>query len=390
MLRLLLSLALPLGQVDEPPPAPAEPPAAAAPAQDRWLLMRSLQGTYPGWLLDDNRLSISGWTELSFTASSDRDSNLPMGFNYRANDFLLQQNWLRVERSVVTSGTSEPSFGFRSDTILPGSDYRFTIARGLFSSQDDRYGFDPVQFYAEAYFPTVGQGLDIKVGRFFAQFGVETIDAPSNALASHGYTMIYNPFTHTGVVATLKLNDAWSVQSGVVLGSDVFIDAAAEPTYIGGVKWAVPDGRDSVQFGAILGSGRFNQAENFHDPEIFDLVWTHRFNPRLSYNFEALYGFTTNVPDVGFANWLGIINYLSYDFTPRLTGNVRLEFFDDPQGQRTGFEGLYTALTAGLTFRPLRDVIIRPEVRYDYNSDSRPFEDKHGLFTAAVEVIFRW
>src|SRR5437588_873634 len=86
-------------------------------------------------------------------ASSDRDSNLPLGFNHRANDFLVQQNWLRIERPVVTSGTTEPTFGFRTDTILPGADYRFTLARGLFSGQlsadngqPNLYGIDPIQF----------------------------------------------------------------------------------------------------------------------------------------------------------------------------------------------------------------------------------------------------
>lgn len=397
---IIMSLALALGQPTlGPPETPIETPAAAATPTppDRWMLMKSLQGTFPGWLLDSQRLQISGWSHASFTASSAAHEQLPMGFNYRANDFLLQQNWLRIERPVITSGTSEPTFGFRSDTILPGTDYRFTLARGLFdrqltanNGQPNLYGIDPIQFYAEAYFPTIGRGLDIKIGRFFCQYGVESNDAPSNALLSHAYTFIYNPFTHTGIMGTLKLTEAWSVQAGLVLGSDIFIDPADTPTYMGSVKWAPPNGRDSVLFSVILGSGRFDTKHNFHNPEVFDLVYSHKINSRLSYTFEGLYGFTTNVPDVGFANWFGVINYFTCDFTPRLSGTTRLEFFDDLQGNRTGFKGLYTVLTAGLSFRPRRDVIIRPEVRYDYNTDSRPFENRHGLLTAATDIILRW
>jgi Putative beta-barrel porin-2, OmpL-like. bbp2 len=390
---LLLSGVLALGQAT-PPAEPSAPPPA--PPADRWLLMRCLQGTYPGWLLDGDKVRVYGWTDLSFTASSDRFDQLPMGFNYRANEFLLQQNWLRVERPVDQAATA-PTFGFRSDTILPGSDYRFTVARGLFSGQltanqgePNTYGIDPIQFYAEAYFPHVGRGLDVKLGRFFAQYGIEANDAPSNALASRSYTFIYDPFTHTGLLTTLKLTDAWSVQNGLATGSDAFIDPVATPTYLGSVKWAPPGGRDSVLFSVILGTGRFNQGRSFHNPEIFDLVYVHKVNPRLTYSFEGLYGCTTDVPGIGFANWLGILNYLTYDFTPRLSGTTRLEFFDDAQGQRTGFEGLYAALTAGVTFKPARSVLVRPEVRYDYNADSRPFEGKHGLFTAAMDVVFRW
>jgi hypothetical protein len=392
MHSLLLTTALTVGQTDTGP-APPPPP----PAPDRWLFMKSLQGTWPGWLLDGNRMSISGWTDASFTASSDRSSNLPLGFNYRANDFLLQQNWVRIDRPVVTSGTSDPTFGFRFDTILPGSDYRFTLARGIWDAQltaadglPARYGIDPIQFYAAAYFPTIGRGLDLKLGHFFAQIGAESNAAVDNPLWSHSYTFIYDPFTHTGALATWKVTDAWIVQSGMVTGSDIFIDSADTPTYIGSVKWAPPNGRDTLLFSVILGSGRFSQRRAFHNPEIFDLVYTHQINSRLSYAFEGLYGYTTNVPDIGFANWFGAVSYLTYTLTPRLNATGRLEFFDDCQGQRTGFSGLYNSFTLGLNFRPRADIILRPEVRYDYNGNSRPFEDRHGLFTAGFDVILRW
>jgi hypothetical protein len=359
--------------------------------------MKALQGTWYGALLDGNRMQLYGWTQTSYTASSDRLSNLPMGFNYRANEFLLQQNWLRFERTVVTAGTTEPTFGFRSDWILPGSDYRFTVARGLFDDQltahhgrPSTYGFDPLQFYGEAYFPTVGHGLDVKAGRFLAIYGAEAVATVDNALWSHAYTFIYSPFTHTGMLGTLKLTPVWTVQAGLTTGSDIFIDPAANPTFTGSVKWTRPDNRDSAMFSVILGEGRFDRERNFHNPEILDLVYSHLFNPRLTYNLETLYGFTTNVPDTGFANWLGVVNYLGYVCTPRLTANARLEFFDDFQGQRTGFEGLYTALTLGVNFRPHRAVILRPEIRYDRNWDARPFEGKHDLFTAGTDLILRW
>jgi Putative beta-barrel porin-2, OmpL-like. bbp2 len=372
-------------------------PPPPAPAPDRWLLMKELQGTWYADLLDTERLQISGWTEASFTASSAQHNNLPMGFNYRANELLLQQNWLRFERAVVTSGTTEPTFGFRSDTILPGSDYRFTLARGVFDEQliarhglPNIYGIDPIQFYGEAYVPAIARGLDVKVGRFFALYGVETNDAVSNALASHAYTFIYDPFTHTGLLTTTKLTNAWTIQAGVVLGSDVFIDPADTPTFVGTLKWTRSDQRDSVLLSLIAGSGRFNQSRSFHNPEVLDLVYTHQINTRLTYNLEGLLGYTTHVPDVGTAHWFGVLNYLTVTLTPRLSSTMRLEFFDDEQGQRTGFPGLYTAVTAGVSFRPRKAIIFRPEIRCDYNDDSRPFEGKHGLFTATMDTILRW
>jgi hypothetical protein len=49
---------------------------------------------------------------------------------------------------------------------------------------------------------------------------------------------------------------------------------------------------------------------------------------------------------------------------------------------------LPTAVTAGLSYKPKSSIIFRPEIRYDYNGESRPFEGRHGLFTA--DLIVRW
>ncbi len=381
--------------------APAAPAAAAPqtslPTPDRWLLMKFLQGTFPGEVLLSSRMQILGWTDVGFTGSTDGSSNLPLGFNYLANRPVLQQNWLRIERTVVTSGTTQPTFGFRLDTILPGTDYRFTVARGLFSDQltanhggPFTYGIDPVQFYAEAYFPTVFRGLDLKLGRFYAQYGVQSIEAPNNALFSHTYTFLDNPFTQTGLLATMTLTDAWTVQAGVVNGQDVFNSPGMEPEFIGSVKWTSPDQRDSATLSTILCSGRFRQRYNLNNANIFDLVYTHKVDSRLTYTAEGLTGFETNVPDVGTARWFGVVNYLTYVFTPRLSGTARLEFWDDAQGLRTGARGLYAVPTLGAQFKIRSDVIVRPEVRYDYNNQSPAFEGHHGLFTAGADLILRW
>jgi hypothetical protein len=414
---LLLTAALWAGQASAPSPAgpavelalavpgPEEPvlerpstatPAAPTSTPDRWLLMKALQGTWPGYLLDGSRTHVSGWVDLGATFGTASSNNLPLTFNYRDNSFSLQQNWVRIERTVLASGTTEPTFGFRSDWILPGTDYRFTVAQGLLSDQltakngtPRTYGIDPVQFYAEAYFPTVGRGLDVKVGRFEAPFGVESITAPDNALFSHSYTFQYNPFTQTGALANLQLNREWSVQAGLVLGSDVFFDGG-DLTFVGQVDWAPPGGRDSAILSVILGSGRFNQARQLNNVNLVDLVVTHRFSRVLTGTLETLAGWETNVPTIGTANWLGIVNYLTCDFTSRLSGTTRLEFWDDPQGQRTGFRGLYWALTAGVNFHPRKDLVFRPELRYDCNEQTRPFQGQHSLFTAAMDVVLRW
>src|SRR5947209_2596165 len=186
-------------------PAPAAAPAAAAAAAppDRWFLMKALQGSWAGVFLDDSRTSISGWTEASYTASTNSVTNQPEVWNDRANRFLVNQHWIRIDRAVVTSGTTEPTWGYRIDTLI-GSDYRFTLMRGLLNSQlenangtQNLYGVDLIQFYANAYVPTLFEGTDVRAGRLFTPFGYESLEGPSTPFVSRSYAFNWcPPFSH--------------------------------------------------------------------------------------------------------------------------------------------------------------------------------------------------
>jgi len=374
---------------DIPPASSVEDTIGCVEPYQKGLLQSAFEQSRLGGLLGQRRIQISGWTEASYTASSISSNQLPLGFNYLANDFLIQQNWLRAERPIDTESESR-SWGFLADTILPGTDYRFTRARGIGDSQTGVYGIDPVQFYAQIYFPNVGRGLDLKVGRFFGQYGVESIAAPDTPFLSRAYNFIYNPFTHTGLLATLQVSEGWRVQNGIVTGSDVFFDSAAEPTYVGSVRCETADQRSSLLLAVILGSGEFNQAENFSNPRIFDLVLTRNLSDRLTYKLDSLYGYQESIPGIGAGHWFAIVNYLTFDCSRRAQGNFRLEFFDDSDGNRTGFKGLYTAVTTGLTWRFSQCLIVRPEIRYDNNDSNDAFEGRSDLFTGSLDAILRW
>src|SRR5262249_35279613 len=118
---LVLAAAMTLGQTTGGSETAApQAPVSPVPAGDRWFFMKLLQGTWEGSLLHGHPMQISARTDVSSTIGTDRRTNLPLGFNYIPYELDVQQNWLRIERTVVTSGTTEPTFGFRWDTILPG------------------------------------------------------------------------------------------------------------------------------------------------------------------------------------------------------------------------------------------------------------------------------
>ncbi len=274
-------------------------------------LMRYLQGTYYGNLLDSSGVTVTGWASNTFTAATQTRGNLLTGFTFRPNQYLLQQNWLRIDRPV-NGDTAEPTVGFRVDSILPGTDYRFTLAKGLFDSQltanggqPNLYGFDIPQFYADVRIPPVFDGLSVRAGRFFAPYGIDSIATVENVVGSRSYTDFYDPFTYTGVLTNLELNKAWKVQNGVVLGPDIFISPAARASYVGTAQWT-PDKRGWVRFSVLLTPGRYNVAEHVNMESYVDLVWSYRLDPSRSCGGEALFGWQSGVPGIGEATWYGL------------------------------------------------------------------------------------
>lgn len=414
---------LPQSPATVSPTAPATFTQGEPTPPERWWIMRELQGTWLGAFLDENRLSLSGWTEASYTGSTSRGSNLPVTFNDRANTFLLQQQWFRLDRPLVTTGTTEPSFGYHLD-VLVGSDYRWTLMRGLFNSQLDNstgaqnlYGVDPLQFYANVYFPRLFRGTEIRVGRTYNPWGYESLEAVSTPMLSRSYAFFNTPFTLMGVGAYTTFSSEWSGVFILANDNDTFLVPEQEARMFGKLIYASANKHDNVQLGWTLGRGKFNAGAPFNPATValaqepaghnnfnaIDVVYTHVFNPVFTYVNESMFAWQTNVPanvsggivrsdsnSPSTAHWASSCHYFRFTLTERLGSILRVETFDDFNGQRTGFPGLYTAVTGGLQFHLGKDILIRPELRYDYNGQSRPFEGQHGQFLAASDLIVRW
>jgi hypothetical protein len=410
----------PPAEVTRAAPEPLGPPG---PVPERWWLMREAQGTWLGALLDDNRFFFTGWIAQSYTASTDKVSNVTVTWNDRANEYLLQQGWVRFGRTIVTSGTTSPSFGFQVD-VLTGTDYRFTLPRGLWNSQlnnhtpgtQNLYGVDLIQHYVSMYVPTWFRGVDFRFGRVYTPWGVESNEAVTTPLLSRSYAFDWcPPFTHFGGGAYITFSPEWTGVFLLVNGNDVYIgDPAEELRFVGNIRYVQPGGRNPVTIATTLGRGKFNPAyatppqqttvalatEPFgrNNLNAFDLVYTHLINSVMSYNLEAIYGYQFNVPQAamavgsynGFANWFSAAHYLFWTLSPKWSSITRFETFDDAQGQRTGFAGLYLALTQGIQYRINKSMIIRPELRFDDNLLQKPFDGRHGIFTAASDLIIRW
>lgn len=434
---LVLSTALALGQT--PPseaqapvlstPAPAAEkataPSASPTAPERWLMMKELQGTWPGWLLDSQHTQFYGWVQQGFAANpaspSDR-INFGANYDWRSNDYRLNQVYFVLENKLEQE--SRPNVGYRVD-FLVGNDAPFFVANGLFSSftafdrtsgvgvdgpesfrQVNRIGIDLPQFYLEGHIPRLltEHGIDIRVGKFYTLMGREVYPGADTDFYSRTYENIYGtPFTHTGVLVTIHATRTFDVTVGVVEGWDVFVDNNQSPSFHGAFVWTSPDKRYSWTTAWITGP---EQPDNNHDYRtLVSSYLTVKFDSasRLILITGGHYGFEANaeIPATGQrknADWYAYSAHMFYAVNPQLRLGLRGEWFRDDEGTRTaqlgrpGFAASFFDLTAGVTYKPFPSLSIRPEVRVDWSPDARPYNDQtdHLQFTAAIDMIWRF
>jgi hypothetical protein len=386
--------------------------------------MKELQGTYFGDLLDSNRIRVYGWLNGAGNLSSSRNSNTVDSYWIVPNSFQLDQAVLRVERQTDSVQTDHMDWGFRV-TGDYGIDYRFFTAGGWFSDQllvhNFLYGWDATELYSELYVPWVAQGMKLTVGRWIATPDIETQFAPDNYTGTHSLLFTIDVYTETGVMATVMLNEQWTVQGAIHAGADMapWYDGAV-PTGMFGVRWVSLDNNDS--FYTVLNA--VNNAEfryfdlrgvpaGHHNYNIFQTTWQHRFNELVHTKTEAYVMWERNAavggtPSIGpfqfntggglgptvpgLSMTYAVLNYTMFEVSKRDFLTVRNEWTQDEHGTRYGFAGNYSSHTVGWTHNFTPELQVRPEIGFYRNYNTPAFDNgtRKNMLQAGFDVTLRF
>jgi len=356
---------------------------------------------------------LGDWLDQGITfngqGSPDR-YNGPVGFNDRDTDY--QMNQLDLFLSKEVDADADLDVGGRIDALY-GTDARYVQALGLETSWQQKgfYELAVPQFYLEM----AADGWKARAGRFYAPLGYESVPAPVNFFFSHSYTFLYGePKTLTGVqVTTPELADGLSFNAGVDHGSDIFrsVGPYDRMSVLAGARWKGPQDRLCVDFEVNTGPQQVGNTSF-----VYSLVGTLKASDRLKYVIEHNYGQSTGanpLPASGVpvpaATWYGIDQYLLYDVTSDWAAGLRFEWFRDNDGERVqglgvgiasdsgGFQGNFYELTGGLNWRPQRNILVRPELRWDwFNPDEptvpHPFggATRNDQFLAALDLVLTY
>ena len=389
-------------------------PEIGAPDTNVPPLIQALYGGANGQAWEDSRVKVYGWFEPSFNLSTSHNSNLPSAYDIFPNRIELDQAVLYVERIPDSVQTTHIDWGFHLSGLY-GTSYRFTTNEGYFSQQlleqHRQYGFDPVLEYFDLYVPQVADGLNIRVGRFISVPGIEAQLAPNNYVYTHSLLYSIDPFTDTGIIATVKLNDRWLLQLGLTASHDVAPwTSDARPSATACVSYTFHDGNDNVYACANgLNNGRYA----YNNLQMFDSTWYHKINSSWHLATEAWYMYQRDVPGVFgpvlpekgtygafcapgqircFAPEWAMVNYVERQFSAKNYISVRTDFLDDEKGQRTGFKTRYAEETLMWGHWVGTTVLLRPELRFDHSFDGPAYNNgtRRNQFQLAMDAIFKF
>jgi hypothetical protein len=367
--------------------------------------------------LNDSRTKVYGWVATSINFSTSEHNNFPVSYDIFPNKIELNQAVVYIERLPDTVQTDHFDWGFHL-TAFEGIDYRFTTAKGYFSQQllasNKQYGFDPVLEYLDLYFP-VKDGLDIRIGRFLSVPGIEAQLAPNNYNMTHSLLYTIDPFTDSGIYASLKLNKQWIVQLGLSCSHDVACwTPDATPSAIFCLNYSTASNNDNF-YGCANGinSGKYA----YNNLQDYDFTWYHKFNSKWHMATETWYMYERDVPNVAgnVANPItpeigangafcrngvlrctapeyAVVNYVNRQINSKFMIGFRSDFLDDKKGQRTGFATKYTENTLYATKYIGTTVMLRPELRFDHSWDLAAYNNgkaRNQLFFG-MDLIYKF
>ena len=345
---------------------------------------------------------ITGWVSqganYNFTQPRD-DSNGPVTWNDRANDYQLNEVYTTIENAALC-GNDEWGVGARVD-LLYGTNSRFVTSAGLESTWNsgNEYGLAMPNAYVEV---KTGR-IKTKLGHFMSPVGFYAIGTANNFFNVLPYTFQYGePFTHTGALSTMQVRDDLTVGVGITGGWDSTANWSSQSSPIGvknawnrhvGALVTVTKNEVGTKGDSLAYVGVWSQ-----EPDVSLAGRDSRYLQTLVYTLPLADNVTWVVQsDLGYQNnartdkgsgrndawWYGLNQYVTWTIDSQWSLGANFEWFRDEDGFRVGsplpslgtpnstsfgrglFQGNFFRAMVGPQWSPHSNLMVRPAVVYD-------------------------
>jgi hypothetical protein len=362
-------------------------------------------------------VELSGFVSGSYTYNFNQPrsrANTGRGFDVRHNEFMLNKAVVTLEKPVEYNAFDWQA-GFAVQALF-GQDAEFTQASGL------DLGTNGDLFLANVTFNIpIGNGLKVTLGKYGTLLGYEASLTEENANWSGGNQWaLIEPFTHTGLALAYKISDEAEVQLLLNNGWDNVVDDDDSKSFMGYFNYAP---NDNTSF-TLVGYG---------GPEGSDSKWrrgvevivtqklTHQISATVQLDYGAESGARvrgatqiTNYVDLaqtipgsvedvpilkGSAEWYAAGLWLTYEPSEKWNLALRTDYLNDKDGARTSQAPYRTefpintgqelySVTLTLNYKPVPELRISPELRWDRSSRRDAFDGHRDQVTIGVGAAY--
>ena len=341
-------------------------------------------------------VQISGFVTASyFYDTSDPEDRKSNGYlwNTSENSFSINKVKVTIASAPVERSGDTWDAGYRASLIF-GEDAPIVNTGGEAQGLEDLR-----EAYVELNAP-IGTGLNIKAGQLISLLNYESGDGgAANPNFSQGYQWFY---TGNGPSAGVQLGYTFTdwldvkvrAQNGLYAGA---IDNNSSKTYMGslGIKPL-----ENLWF-SVIGFGG-------HESAGFDLLGGsllagYQVTEPFGIGFEFDY-FQFDPDPAPEAELWSVGAWLTYNLTEKVGLALRGEYLDDSDGfgipnislgGRVGSaivspdtEGDLSSLTLTLNYKPVPNVKVQPEVRYDHTSYEDGFDGQESRFLVGAGISY--
>jgi len=340
---------------------------------------------------------LTGRPNLGLPGRTFDGANKQDGFNLNAVKLVLEK---------PLGDATTWSAGYKADLVFgPDADYyasRNTITGGI-----NRDNFSVKQAYVALRAP-VGNGLDLKLGVWDTIIGYEFFESGSNPNYSRSYGYALEPTHHTGLLASYKITDMFSISGGIANAYTGAVNdrpvVESKKTYLAAVTITLPESAGPMKNSVIsIGYvGGQNGAAG-------------TFAPVVQHDTRSYYaGLTLNTPLEGLqvgAAWdyrqnqagltadnvndaYAVAVYASYGMD-KWKLNLRADYMQGTTGTfyaSPGDRNELGSITGDIDYSLWENVLTRLELRYDRAlSGDHPFgQGQEQAFTVALNAVYKF
>jgi hypothetical protein len=318
-------------------------------------------------------IEFEGWIAASYFYNTRGSNDTDLGgFNSGAapvypfhpdhNSFSVDQIWLGMERPVNENQRA----GFRLDFAFGKvGDILNGVNDGASGSQND---FHIYQAYI-SYLAPLGEGVEFKFGKFGTLIGAEVAQTTANYnITRSNLYNLFQPITHTGILATTSLWEGGTTSFGVVNETRAFTSRDIDLDNDKAMTWQVGhqiNDATFISFNGAWGGGKSGSPAGFATPDgekelIIDIVAT--WDPTEKFSSYVNFDFIDNEAAGAPEGW-GLATAGRYAFTDRMGVAGRIEYADLEFGSNNDLN--LFGLTGTLDYLLTTNLMLRGEVRYD-------------------------